>query len=573
MCDDDGDEDDDLEGSDDGNDDEVNEDEMVDSDERESEDETNETRTDLYGNLIDKKGIRIIEINEPTSSVIPEEKECDKDLIRKIRGQLNRLTSSNMPGISTFIRNLYKQNSLFQVNQCICQCISDLVIIDTVLSPLTMVSELALLICVLHENVGEEVGGHAINFFVKKFHSLYHSNEGKQSENKMTDNALGILCYLYAGQVIEIGLFSEVISDVIQDFCDKTIELVMFTLTTVGFLMRKDSPEKLKEMLKKIQTQSEARKSTSGEEETDKRLEFMLETMTAIRNNNILKVTSKATGLVHPVDRDELKSTLKNCLKRSQKVTPIPATLKQALSSNRWWIKVGGLLEAQKSKDNDKPVFLSNPLETFSENEEKLCRSLRLNTTPLRRSLFKAIITSSDFIESADRIVSLCKKTQVLEAAYVLIQIAIHERTCNPFYVHVCKRLAAFDRQYKLAVFFATRDRLKELDSMKETKRLVFASLVFLLVKLEVITLSVLKVIDFSDLSEASMQFLKTVLQEVMSLEETVMKDMFDRIPKKDHLFTASLRLFISCFMDDSAAESKTRDLLKAKIKLSKQLT
>ena len=542
------------------------------------EDDTEETKTDLYGNLVDKKGRVIPKTTQ--EQVVQEDQELDKDLLRKIRGQLNRLTSFNLPGISNFIEALYKSNSLFQVNQCICQCIHDLVIIDITLSPLKLVSELTLLVCVLHENIGEEVGGHAINFFVKAFHSLFEMRHESSDDDKRIDNALSIICYLYAEHLIDVGLFSQIVSLIIQDFSDKSIQLLMFVLTTTGFVMRKDSPDSLKNIIKQIQCKTEERSAAKGHcLDSNKRIDFMLETLTAIKNNNILKVTSKSAGFVHPIDRDELKNALKASLKKTTKVTPITATLNQALSSNRWWIKVGCLLENEISDERDSRNRSSNKdsrevsEEALTGNEEKLCRSLRLNTTPLRRSLFKAIMTSSDFIEASDRIVSLCQKTQMMEAATVLLQVAIHEKTFNPFYIVLAKRLGVFDRKYKLALFFAIRDCLSEIHDMKDSKRTVFATFIFHLVKEKVISLSVLKVFDFSDISEERMTFMKQILELIMSEEEAVMKDIFDRIPKKDHQFASSIRLFISCFMDNSASESATRDLLKAKIKLGKQLS
>jgi nucleolar MIF4G domain-containing protein 1 len=567
----------DEEEDEDGMDDEM-EDSAEDGDlEEGSEDEEYDSlKTDLYGNPLDKKGRPIQSMSEP--SILQKEQELDKDLLRKIRGQLNRLTSSNLPGISSFIEGFYKSNPRYQVNQSICQCIHDLIVIDVTLSPLKLVCELTLLLCVLHENIGEEVGGHAIHFFVKVFNDLFEKRKETKDEDKRLDNSLSILCYLYAEHLIDVGLFAEIVSFIIQDFSDKSVELLMFILTTTGFVMRKDSPDSLKNIITQIQRKSEERTSKKDESlEPNKRIDFMLETLTAIKNNNMLKVTSKSAGFVQPIDPEQLKNTLKGSLKKSNKVTPIAGSLKQVLSSNRWWIKVGSLLENQTKEERDqnrkKDSSDGIPGETFTNNEEKLCRSLRLNTTPLRRSLFKALLTSSDFIEAADRLGSLCKKTQMMEAAYVLLQVSIHERNFNPFYVVVAKRLGSFDRKYKLAIFFAIRDRLSEVESMKVNKRKVFATLIFHLVKEKVISLSVLKVFDFSDMSEARMTFMKEILELIMSEEDSIMKEIFDRIPKKDHQFASSIRLFISCFMENSGSENMTRDLLKAKIKLGRQLS
>ena len=57
-----------------------------------------------------------------------------------------------------------------------------------------------------------------------------------------------------------------------------------------------------------------------------------------------------------------------------------------------------------------------------------------------------------------------------MEAATVLLQVAIHEKTFNPFYIVLAKRLGVFDRKYKLALFFAIRDRLSEIQTGQELR-------------------------------------------------------------------------------------------------------
>lgn len=490
----------------------------------------------------------------------------DPTLMRRIRGQLNRITSANLPSISSFIENMYRENSSFQVNESMCRCIDSLLVVPVTLSPLKLVTELCLLIASLHENIGDEVGGHAIHYFVKAFKSQFDSND-QDMECKKLDNLVAILCNLYAVSLIDVGLFYEITSEIVSRFDEKSIELLLFVLTSVGFLMRKDSPDRMKNLIRDIQMQ--ANKSPGSG--VSKRTEFMLETLTEIKNNNIIKVTSRASSVVSPINRDELKGILKNCLKRSTKVTAIPATLKQALSSNRWWIKVGpGLIENQANRDSSDKRAKQEKYEFAleSEVEERLCRSLRLNTTPLRRSLFKAVISSADYVEAADRLVSLCKKNQCIEAANVLIQIAIHEtKVFNPFYVHVLKRLASFDRQYKVSIFYAVKDRLSDVPSFSDAKKRTFVQLVFQLMREKVISLAVVKGLEFASLTEPLVIFLKDLLTLVMDQDEKVMKEMFERIPKKDHMLMASIRLFISCFMDEKS-QSMSRDLISARIKL-----
>ena len=510
----------------------------------------------------------VVAAHASPQSVTEKPEPLDETLLRRIRGQLNRITSSNLPSISTFIEKMYQNNSLFHMNESICRCIESLLVIEVSLSPAKLVTEMCLLLASLHANIGEEVGGHAIHYFVRAFKTQLDANMMSMDSKRM-DNIVSILCNLYAVCLVDCGLFYELTGEIVSCFDEKSIELLLFILTSVGFLMRKDSPDRMKTLIQSIQT-----KARQSPDVVSKRTEFMLQTLAEIKNNNILKVTSKASSIVSPIDRDEVKAILKNCLKRSAKVSAIPATLQQALSSNRWWIKVGpGLIENQQNReDKQEQKAVQEKREKYefsleSEAEEKLCRRLRLNTTPLRRSLFKALISSSDYIEAADRLASLCRKNQCIEAANVVIQVAIHEtKSFNPFYLHVLKRLSSFDRQYKISIFYAMRDRLPDVQSFSEAKKQTFARLMFHLTKEKVISLSVVKSLDFASLTESLADFLKQLLTLVTS--DSGMREMFDRIPKKDHMLLTSLRLFISCFMDQSAESSLGRDLITARIRM-----
>lgn len=535
----------------------------------------NRTQKDLYGF---ETGTANKEVKTMISQSAPTE---NKDLIRRIRGQLNRLTVSSLPSISTLIEEIYSKNSLFAVNESICKVISDLIIIDVTLSPLSLVSEMSLLLATLHENVGEEVGGHAVNYFVKMFDNLLNQESNDEDESsKKLDNVVALISYIYAAGLLEAGLFIEIIGRLINKFNAKAIELLMFILTAVGFIIRKESPELMKQLI--VDVQNKANSVKSGD--FCKRIEFMLETLTEIKNNNILKVTSKSSGVVSPISKDELRNILKNSLKRSSKVTPLRGSYNQVISSNRWWVKVGGLIEQSnldentsaatndKKETNPSGVFdLADQFVLENEREEKICRALRLNTTAIRRSLFKAIITSSDYVEASDRLVAMCRKNQAAEAANVLIQIAIHEKTLNMFYVYTLKRLSNFDRRYKFSIFLALKDRLKDLSGLSSGKRNTLATLIVELLKVNVISLAVLKVFDFASITEDTlkMELMKQVLSLVMSQEEEVMKSIFDSIPRKEHQLVASIKYFISCFLEEGS--SKTRDLLLAKMKLAKQ--
>lgn len=530
-----------------------------------AEEETDGTWQDIYGRTRDKKG-NVIESggekqSKPEAVAEYTQEDIDKDLLRKIRGQLNRVTSSNLPGISTFLEGLYKTNSFFQMNEGVCRCIRDLIVVDINLSPLKLINELTMLLAALHENVGEEVGGHAVHFFVKLFeeHLRDEDNEG----SKKLDNSVAVLTYLYAAGLLDPELAFDIIDELVTIFDEKCIELIVFVLIAIGFILRKDNPSRMKELV--LKTQRKAEKFANDDNVIGKRVEYMLETLNAVKNNNMLKIASKS-GVVSPIERETIRSVLKNCLKRTHKVSFIPGRYKKVLLSNRWWIKVGTLLELNEEDKEAKRSLKQTmkDLEMDTDVDERLCRALRLNTTPLRKLLFKALITSSDYLEATERLSQLGNK-QFPEVANVVVHVALHEKTFNPFYVHLLKNLAHVDRKFKIAIQFAVRDKIADLESLSERLRSSLDELVFQLMRENVISITALKVIEFGDINETCVTFLRNVIGKILNEDETKMQEILSKIPKKD-AFASAIRLFINCFMDDNMSE-RNKELIRATIK------
>lgn len=545
-------------------------------DSEQSEEESDLEREDIYGRKLDKKGNVIKEESkrpkvDASANYTPE--ELNPDLVRRIRGQLNRVTSSNLPGISTFLENLYRSNSFYQMNEGICKCVSDLLVIEVTLSPLKLVEELCLLMATMHENIGEEVGGHCVHYFIKLFNELLtEHNQRKHDDSynasaKKLDNSVAVLCFMHAVGLLDPQLMFDVIDELVAVFDEKCVELLVFILISVGFLLRKEDPVRMKELV------SKTRSKASGYDKNDisggKRVEFMIETLTLIKNNNLMKISSRS-GIVSPIERENLRNVLKNCLKRSTKVNYIPGRFQQVLLSNRWWIKVGTLLELTDSSKEAKKheLKLAND-EEFTELDEKLCKALRLNTTPLRKSLFKALISSSDYIEACQRLTSLAKK-QFSEVANVVVHVCLSEKNFNQFYVHLLKALATFDRKYKLATQFALRDKITELETLSAKSRANLPQLVFSLIKENVTSINVLKVIEFTDLSSDYVTFLKKIFDGVFAEDDAKIKEILEKIPKKD-TFASAIKLFISLYMDKSMSD-KSKDIIKTRLRIRDNL-
>ncbi|RWS25029.1 nucleolar MIF4G domain-containing protein 1-like protein [Leptotrombidium deliense] len=518
---------------------EGSEEEGTDESDVDEEAESNECeqKEDIYGFVRDKHGNVI---HSDSNKIILPEKELDEQVVRRVRGLLNRITAQNINYVSGQIEDIFKTNSLYEVCQSVVKCITGLIVKEVCVSPQKLISEVSMLIAVLHNNVGEEVGGHVLHSLVKTLDDELTSS-ANQLESKTLDNIIALICNIYACNVINSALVFDILNKLCDLFNEKCIELIILILRFVGFVLRKDNPLLMKEFILKI------REKASNSSSDSMRVTFMLETLTAVRNNNILKITADNSGLI-AIDQQAVKSAMKNCLKGETNVNCIHGGYKEVLSSNRWWIKSGDLLELKKDDKMTNERKIQIDAQKLNINE-KLCRKLRLNT-PLRKVLFNALITSNDYLDASQRLLSIARK-QAVEIVNVVLHVSLHQKEFNHFYCHLLRHLSEFDRKFKVAIFYALKDKISEMASLSQLQRDNLWKMTFELMKLNVTTINVLKVIEFSEMNETYSEFLKNILSSILNEDTESMQQIFSKIPKKD-TFAAAIRLFICCFIDST---------------------
>nr|AAI55703.1 LOC100135096 protein [Xenopus tropicalis] len=203
-------------------------------------------------------------------------------LKKSVKGLMNRLSEPNMASISGQLEELYMSNSRKDMNETLTQ-----VLLDACITPARMPDRLmmehVLLVCVLHHTVGIEVGAHILESTVKMFHDLYQ----KSTESKECDNLLTFIGHLYNFHVMECCLLFDILKKLLSTFTERDIELVLLMLKNVGFSLRKDDALALKELISEAQTKA----NEAGKKFQDQtRVRFMLETMLALKNNDMRKI-------------------------------------------------------------------------------------------------------------------------------------------------------------------------------------------------------------------------------------------------------------------------------------------
>ena len=149
--------------------------------------------------------------------------------------------------------------------------------------------------------------------------------------------------------------------------------------------------------------------------------------------------------------------------------------------------------------------------------------------------------------------------------------------TFNPFYSQLAIKLGGFDRKYRMAVQCCIWDRIKDIASLKKNEQSNLAKFTSHLVKDKLLSLTCLKVIEFSELNKNLVKFIKHILIELMSEpDQTLMAAPFLVVAGYPKLstFRDGLRLFMRHFMlrksdKDKEGDVTSKEELKAKIEIA----
>ncbi|KAH0563951.1 hypothetical protein KQX54_008283 [Cotesia glomerata] len=438
---------------DDDDDDDLSEEEEENIEDNKSKKNSDGTWEDIYGRKRDKDG-NIINEKASTGKYIPpairlkqlEESTAHQEKLQQLRkqmkGLINRLAEHNMHFISTQIEDMYMSNSRHDMNEMLTKLMTES-LVSPVLTPDRLVAEYMLLVAILHANVGTEVGAHFLLSLVRKINEMLV--ESQDVENKTLDNYVFMLSHLYNFKVFGSQLIFQILQKLADKFTEKEIECILLILRTVGFLLRKDDPLALKELIINLQQKASADKGTSL------RVQFMLEVLMAIKNNNMKKIPQYDTSHV-----EHLKKLLKNFLHKGNSVTQFNISLSDLLNANekgKWWI-VGsawsGTIDSANKPTKDKN---SDGSMQFSQQILELARKQRMNTDA-RRNIFCILMSAEDYLDAFEKIQHLgLKDQQAREIINVIMDCCLQEKKFNPYYAVLAQKFCNYDRKNQVILF------------------------------------------------------------------------------------------------------------------------
>ncbi|XP_004081162.1 nucleolar MIF4G domain-containing protein 1 [Oryzias latipes] len=490
---------------------------------------------------------------EPGKYVPPQLRNAGDDkrkaelekLRRNIKGLLNRLSEPNMGFVCSQLNELFMNYSRKDMNDTLTEVLLAACVTPT-LMPDRLVTEHVLLVSILHHSVGLEVGAHFLETVVRRFDEVYKSS----SEGKECDNLVAIVAHLYNFQVVHSTLIFDILKLLLGSFLEKDIELILFVLKNVGFALRKDDPLALKELISEAQRKANDTKSKFQDQT---RVRFMLETMLALKNNDIRKIPGYDP---EPVER--LKKLQRTLIHRSSGGSDVKlrVSLENLLAAEqvgRWWI-VGSSWSGVPmiGKQEDPTAKHSSTEGWFSAKVLELARKQRMNTE-VRRNIFCVLMTSEDYLDAFEKLLRMgLKDKQEREIVHVLMDCCLQEKTFNGFYAVLGEKFCSHDRRFQMTFQFSLWDKFRELPNLSSSTFNNLVQLVTHFLQRKCLSLSILKVIEFGELDKPTVRFLRQVLTKL--LKDTDPEDLaaiFGRISGIPQLamLREGLKLFISHFL------------------------
>ncbi|XP_074477756.1 nucleolar MIF4G domain-containing protein 1 [Sebastes fasciatus] len=466
-------------------------------------------------------------------------------LKRNVKGLVNRLSEPNMSSISGQLEELYMSCSRKDMNDTLTELLLAACVTPSLMAD-RLLMEHVLLVSVLHHAVGLEVGAHFLETVVRKFDEAYKN----PTESKECDNLVSIVGHLYNFQVVHSGLIFDILKRFVGAFTEKDIGLVLLVLRNVGFALRKDDAMALKELI----SEGQRKASDAGSKFQDQtRVRFMLETMLALKNNDMRKIPG-----YDPEPVEKLKKLQRTLIQRraagsDMKLRVSLDNLLAAEQVGRWWIVGSSWSGAPMIGEQGNTTSKQSTAEgQFSAKVLELARKQRMNTE-VRRNIFCVIMTSEDFLDAFEKLLRMgLKDKQEREIVHVLMDCCLQEKTFNAYYAVLGEKFCSHDRRFQMTFQFSLWDKFRELSNLPSSTFNNLVQLVTRFLQGKCLSLSILKVIEFGELDKPTVRFLRQVLTKLLKdVEPEELASIFGRISgiPKLGMLREGLKLFISHFL------------------------
>ncbi|VVT56352.1 uncharacterized protein SAPINGB_P004996 [Magnusiomyces paraingens] len=424
-------------------------------------------------------------------------------LRRQVKGQLNRLTDTNIAGIVKTLSDMYLNHPRQYVTEIVTETVLSAVALQGALSEKFLAVHAAL-VAALYRSAGLEFGAHFVQTLVEE----YDKRVGKQTKeekekddndesavfkvsNKEAANLISLLAELYSFNIVWCGIVYDFVREFLQPVDSKGVgldegktEMLLRVLRAAGSQLRSDDPRALRDIVVKL-NELKARASERGQQLSPRTL-FMIGFIEDLKNNRQKRVGENNTETARETRkqmRDFLNANVKAPKREALRVSL--DDIRNVGTRGKWWL-VGsawrsknmseiGEQQEQEEEDARKAAVdgenslvdkkaLQDLLDGAAPDWMELARQQRMNTD-IRRAVFIAIMSSGDYVDAVDRLQQLkLRSKQEREIVRVLLHCCAMEPVYNPFYALVAARLCSTERAISKTFTFCLYDELGELE-------------------------------------------------------------------------------------------------------------
>ncbi len=386
-------------------------------------------------------------------------------LKRQIQGLINRLSEANILTILKDIEKIYQNNPRGYVNTTLID-----LLIDMLSDPSALLEPFIILhagfIAAVYKVIGPDFGAQIVERIVAEFDRHYQPN--KNGAGKHTTNIMSVVSELYTFQVIGANIVFDYIRLFLDELSEINTELLLRIVRAAGPQLRQDDPTALKDIVVLLQKSV----ANVGQQNLPVRTKFMIETINDLKNNKMK--TGIAGASITRERTTQMKKQLGTLNSRNLKATePLRVGLKDIKDTDKkgkWWL-VGASWRNQMVDENqveEEKEQSRRPVEVAEEDEDgevdlvQLAREQRMNTD-VRRAIYVSIMSATDFKDAQIRLNKLnLKKAQEVEIPKVIIHCAGAEKTYNPYYTVLARKVCS-DHKTRKSFQFALWDIFKSL--------------------------------------------------------------------------------------------------------------
>ena len=474
-------------------------------------------------------------------AAVAEATEDAKSVRREVNGLMNRLSEQSRDTTVRALKGVFEKNSTTITNNVLKECI-----MATCANPTQTMTFLiptyASVICALHFVVGVDVGAHLVENLAVTLHTALGARTDSHSliGDKLPHNCLLLLIYMYNLRIFNHQLIFDLMELLIgtqSDTKDRLLsemdaELLVLIFDHCGSQLRSDDPTKLRVAFDVLT--AKARHASNA------RIQFMMDTLTDLKNNKSRRSRSEHEAEVKKLRRwlGGVKTTMGT---KSSGDSSLRVGLNDLLTADtrgRWWKAGASWVGNQQENEPELKAMETSQIGHLRGDEEaqllRIAAKMKLNTGT-RKSIFLVMMSSRDVNDAFERLTKMeLKGKQDREIVRVISECCGQEKTYNAFYAELATLLCSHNRQFKTTLQFSFWDSFKAFadEGFPDRRAMNLARMMSHLVCSFQLSLSIIKPLDISQLTETTILFLATFFMALFGsdVSDESFESIFDRV-------------------------------------------